>query len=99
MPRTPSQKSIDVWRLAPTSVMWWTPWLCSLRNGPLLVLDESVLVFASWQAAPRHELHARLDRQHLAQARADRVGQRGVGVGPVRELHGDRQRRLLLDAR
>src|SRR6185437_14389755 len=31
MPSTPSQKSIDVRRSAPTSVMWWTPWLWILR--------------------------------------------------------------------
>src|SRR3954452_1754921 len=31
MPSTPSQKSIDVCRSAPTIVMWWTPWLWSLR--------------------------------------------------------------------
>ena len=27
IPSTPSQKSIDVCRSAPTIVMWWTPWL------------------------------------------------------------------------
>src|SRR5436190_15898811 len=32
MPRTPSQKSIDVWRSAPTIVMWWTPWLWIFRT-------------------------------------------------------------------
>src|SRR3954468_8420130 len=32
MPSTPSQKSIEVCRSAPTSVMWWTPWLWSLRG-------------------------------------------------------------------
>ena len=31
MPSTPSQKSIDVCRSAPTIVMWWTPWLWILR--------------------------------------------------------------------
>src|SRR3954467_12663400 len=30
---TPSQKSIEVWRSAPVRVMWWTPWLWSLRMG------------------------------------------------------------------
>src|SRR5215216_5777071 len=35
MPSTPSQKSIEVCRSAPTSVMWWTPWLWSFRIGPL----------------------------------------------------------------
>src|SRR5215213_2924693 len=34
IPSRPSQKSIEVWRSAPTIVMWWTPWLCSLRIGP-----------------------------------------------------------------
>jgi hypothetical protein len=34
LPSTPSQKSMDVCRLAPTSVMWWTPWLWSFRTGP-----------------------------------------------------------------
>src|SRR4051812_38510093 len=34
MPSTPSQKSIDVCRSAPTSVTWWTPWLWSLRIAP-----------------------------------------------------------------
>src|SRR4051794_27515419 len=27
IPSTPSQKLIDVWRSAPTMVMWWRPWL------------------------------------------------------------------------
>src|SRR4051794_10593384 len=41
MPRTPSQKSIDIWRSAPTSVMWWTPWLWIFRMwGKLPALDE-----------------------------------------------------------
>ena len=33
MPSTPSQKSIDVCRSAPTIVMWWTPWLWSFCIG------------------------------------------------------------------
>src|SRR3954454_16546449 len=36
IPRTPSQKSIDVRRSAPTIVMWWTPWLWSLRMAGTL---------------------------------------------------------------
>ena len=44
MPSTPSQKSIDVCRFAPTSVMWWTPWVWSLRiardPSPLRTLDD-----------------------------------------------------------
>jgi hypothetical protein len=31
IPSTPSQKSIEVCRSAPTSVMWWTPWVWILR--------------------------------------------------------------------
>ena len=34
IPRTPSQKPIDVCRSAPTIVMWWTPWLWSFRMTP-----------------------------------------------------------------
>ena len=59
IPSTPSQKSIDVWRSAPTIVMWCTPWLWSFRIGLLcrdLALDELRLVLASLEAPPRHEL-------------------------------------------
>src|SRR3954447_3950690 len=61
IPSAPSQKSIDVWRSAPTIVMWWTPWLCSLRNTVSLGLNESALVVAALQAPPRDELDARRD--------------------------------------
>jgi modulator of FtsH protease len=37
IPSTPSQKSIDVWRSAPTIVMWWTPWDWSLRTSTVLL--------------------------------------------------------------
>src|SRR3954453_2561282 len=72
MPRTPSQKSIDVFRSAPTIVMWWTPWLWSLRIwggllGGRLVLDEFRLVLAALQGAPRHQLDARADDQRGAE--------------------------------
>src|SRR6185312_13835833 len=75
MPRTPSQKSIDVCRSAPTIVMWWTPWLCSFRIGYRLdlVLDEFRLVLTALQAAPRHEVDAGLDHQRVAQSLADRL--------------------------
>src|SRR5215475_12284501 len=63
MPRTPSQKPIDVCRSAPTIVMWWTPWLWSFRIG--LVLDEFRLVLAALQAPPRDELDARLDDEYV----------------------------------
>src|SRR4051794_38220120 len=43
MPSTPSQKSIDVCRPAPTRVMWWTPWLWSLRMSGLRLVGDGVL--------------------------------------------------------
>src|SRR5919202_4612140 len=101
MPSTPSQKSIDVWRSAPTMVMWWTPWLCSFRMGrsPELVLDELRFVLAALQRAPWHEVDPGGDHEGRAQAVADRFGGRGVGLGAAGELDGHRQGRLLLDAR
>src|SRR3954470_2802724 len=104
MPSTPSQKSIDVRRSAPTIVMWWTPWLWSLRisgRSPLggrLELDEFRLVLAALQGAPGNELDARLHDERRAQLLVDRVGEGVVGAGAARELDAHRQRRLLLDA-
>src|SRR4051794_38192190 len=40
IPSRPSQKSIEVWRPAPTSVMWCTPWLWILRMGENLVRQQ-----------------------------------------------------------
>src|SRR4051812_36643502 len=77
MPSTPSQKSIDVCRSAPTIVMWWTPWLWSFRM--FLALDEFRLVFAAPQGAPRHEVHVRLDDEHVAQSLANRLREGRVG--------------------
>src|SRR4051794_9757846 len=72
IPSTPSQKSIDVCRSAPTIVMWWTPWTWSLRMaGSDLVLDQRGLVVAAAQAAEGDELHGRLDDQLRAQPLAD----------------------------
>ena len=86
IPSTPSQKSIDVWRSAPTIVMWWTPWLWSFRMRlSFLVLYESGLVFASWQAAPRDELDGGLHGQYLTQTGRDAVGERRVNGGSVRQ--------------
>src|SRR6266545_2191978 len=79
MPSTPSQKSIDVCRSAPTIVMWWTPWLWSFRMCSLAsVLDELRLVFAATQASERDELHSRLDdgnecTHHLADGRGEDI--------------------------
>src|SRR6476661_2583009 len=97
IPSTPSQKSIDVCRSAPTIVMWCTPWVWSLRMS-LSVLDELRLVITALQAAPRHEVDAGLHDQHAAQALADRLGQRVVGGRVGRELDAHGQRRVLLDA-
>src|SRR3954449_4006607 len=100
IPSTPSQKSIEVCRPAPTIVMWWTPWLCSFRKRtPQLVLDELRLVLAALQRLPRHEVHAGLDDEDAAQSLPDRLGERGIGPRARRELDVDRQRRLLLDPR
>src|SRR3954453_23659300 len=99
IPSAPSQKSIDVWRSAPTIVMWWTPWLCSLRNAVSLGLNESALVVAALQGPPGDELNARRDDERVAQPRRDRLRQLRVGLGAVGDLDADRQRRLLLDAR
>src|SRR4051794_7533854 len=41
MPSTPSQKSIDVCRSAPTIVMWWTPWVWSLRIAARSLPDRA----------------------------------------------------------
>src|SRR4051812_47664209 len=80
MPSTPSQKSIDVCRPAPTRVMWWTPWLWSFRTG--LVLHELRLVLAALEASPRHEIDASLHHEHVTEFLTDGVGQTGVR-GPV----------------
>src|SRR5215210_4767241 len=107
MPSTPSQKSTEVCRSAPTIVMWWTPWLWSLRmwgRPPLsersddLALDQFRLVLAALQGAPGHQLDAGLDDERVAQTLANRVGERVVGARAARELHAHRERRLLLDA-
>src|SRR3954454_21484502 len=101
IPRTPSQKSIDVRRSAPTIVMWWTPWLWSFcTDCPFgLVLDEFRLVLTALQAPPRHELDVGLDHERVAKSLADGLGEARVRGGPLGELDAHRQRWLLLDAR
>src|SRR5689334_25431550 len=90
IPSTPSQKSIEVCRSAPTRVMWCTPWLCSFRIGPLelVVVDELRLVLAPLEAAPRDELDPRLHDEHVADSLTDGVGQAGV----VRHVAGELDR-------
>src|SRR3954471_7686947 len=87
MPSTPSQKSIEVCRSAPTSVMWWTPWLWILRIwgdllGGRLVCDEFRLVLATLQGAPRHELDARADDEGRAKVPAHALRERVGGDRP-----------------
>src|SRR3954452_1176510 len=97
MPSMPSQKSIDVRRPAPTIVMWWTPWLCSLRMK-LLALDQFRFVLAALQGSPRHQLDARLDDERTAQTLPDRVREFHTRPDVAGELDRNRQRRVLLDA-
>src|SRR5690606_29177515 len=78
IPSRPSQKSIEVCRSAPTSVMWWTPCDCSLRmviHVSSLVLDELRLVFAALERAERHQLDARREDQRFPNAPLDRRGE------------------------
>src|SRR5512133_961711 len=52
IPSTPSQKSIDVCRSAPTIVMWWTPWLWILRIQASLDRARLFKIFISSSALP-----------------------------------------------
>src|SRR5436309_213035 len=94
IPRTPSQKSIEVCRSAPTIVVWCTPCTWSLRTRSTLMLDEPRFVLAAAQAAERHELDARLHDERAADAVADRGRELLVAARPARELDADRKRRL-----
>src|SRR3954469_25335754 len=51
------------------------------------------------QRAPRHELDAGLHDERLAELLPDLLGELWVRVAAARELHGRRQRRVLLHAR
>ena len=48
MPSTPSQKSIDVCRSAPTIVMWWTPCVCSLRTMRTISTAATECLSSMW---------------------------------------------------
>src|SRR4051812_18956331 len=63
MPSRPSQKSIDVCRSAPTSVMWWTPWDWSLR----IALPK--LRHASRPAQRQHQRRGEQQCAHAGEAR------------------------------
>src|SRR5436190_12237265 len=68
-------------------------------SPPPSVVDESRLVLAAPEASPWHEVHAGLDDEHGADPLTNRVGECRLPARAARELDGDRQRRLLLDAR
>src|SRR5436190_479121 len=88
MPSRPSQKSIEVCLSAPTSVMWWTPWLWITRMS---VIYQLRLVLAALQRSERDHLDARLHHEHVADPLTNRVRQARVIA-----LDDDRQRRVLL---
>src|SRR5215207_3455134 len=70
----------------------------SHRRDGCLPLDELRLVLAAAEGSPRHELHARLDDEHVAESLTDRFGERVVRWCAARELDRHRQGRLLLHA-
>src|SRR5688572_15829634 len=71
--------------------------MAAMRSSPS-VLDELRLVLAALQGAVGHELDPGLHDERLADAVADRAGERVVRRPLASELDADRQRRLLLDA-
>src|SRR3954454_6506911 len=97
MPSTPSQKSIDVRRSAPTMVMWWTPWLWSFLMVPgarrVSTCNRCAARFPTGRgrrgSAPR-ALRA-VCRESLREG--------AIRRGAALSLDADRQRRVLLDAR
>src|SRR4051812_24221733 len=78
MPSTPSQKSIDVCRSAPTMVMWWTPWLWSLRMEDLYRLDGML----QWGHDDRRRAagHERAVRRGGARGDGPRLGRLARGA-------------------
>src|SRR4051794_35156341 len=63
IPSRPSQKSIDVWRSAPTSVMWWTPCDWSLR------IARSTLGHAAGPAQRQQQRRGEEQRARAGKAR------------------------------
>src|SRR5215211_633090 len=81
--------------------MWWTPCVWSFRNARsyALPLHQARLVLAPREAAPRNELDACLDDEHLADPLTDPIRERVLARAISRDLDADGQRRLLLHAR
>src|SRR3954469_1474618 len=92
MPSRPSQKSIEVCRSAPTSVMWWTPWLCSFRGSAIAVLDR-LLGRRRHQEADRLLLLLGEVAEQARRAREDRDRlHHGRGEPEIEHHRGDRHR-------
>src|SRR5829696_7780415 len=101
MPSTPSQKSMEVWRLAPVRVMWCTPWLWSFCMGHSpreLMLDQFGLVFTTLQAAVRHKFDTGREDQHTTQPVTDGFGQTCTFRHVLGKFNLDGKRWLLLYA-
>src|SRR3954454_7734110 len=91
MPSRPSQNSTELCRSAPTSVMWWTPWVWMTRMS---VIYQSRLVVAALERPERDQLDLRLHDEHRADPLTNRVGKARV----VRSFDDDRKRWILLHA-
>src|SRR3954454_4155642 len=92
MPRSPSQKSIELWRSAPTRVMWWTPCVWITRMS---VLYQLRLVVAPLERPEGDDVDPGLHDEHGADPLTDRVRDARVSVG----LDYNRQGWILLHAR
>src|SRR3954469_25346699 len=97
MPSTPSQKSIDVRRSAPTMVMWWTPWLWSFLMVPGA---RRVSTCNRWAARfPTGRGRRGSAPRPLRAVCRESLREGAIRRGPALSLDADRQRRVLLDAR
>src|SRR5918998_324842 len=79
IPSTPSQKSIEVCRSAPTRVMWWTPWLWSLRIAS--PSSSSSWAAVGLEALGDHEREALLAHERVDDVDLD-LGALGQPAGP-----------------
>src|SRR4051812_39496605 len=89
IPSTPSQKSIEVRRSAPTRVMWWTPWLWSLRMpGTLRPPGQR-----AGQPGARDQRHAGEDERAAGQrAGRDALAEEDRGPQHAEDRHEERDR-------
>src|SRR3954454_5114971 len=89
MPSTPSQKSIDVCRSAPTIVMWCTPWLWSLRIRGNLRPGGAPLGAARPAAPPRRAASGDARRCATGEVGARQTGQRQGAEQQAEVAQGD----------